>query len=389
MAAAVKVGRRGGALALLHRFVPYTHTPDDEALSSHPRTQVLDIVAAIVALCATLAYAAFTFRYLTSRPPIQEFSTFNADELAERVAVVGGRSLHLRDLAVDIVVGVQDYGQAGTTSGAALVRQTYAADGRDPPGCGPEGTCQDTYAGYVDACPDTDPVDPLAAPSWSCEHLPEALFGDSGDGGQSQIKGSCVKTQLCYIPQDATGIGTSACDASTRAPGTTHKNVMGVVVLAGATNVSSVRYWLAHTVPSLSVVGVRAELMNNGVELHEGEFKTVYLRQRLNLDGNDPNAPIRRSLVVSRSETSSLRLDRLGPSAGQVGCDVFDAPSLLRVLMESDFDVVVTTKLGWANDLVGLASGFASVALGIAGGLRAPFLPKPTRGERQFEGSNP
>ena len=100
---------------------------------------------------------------------------------------------------------------------------------------------------------------------------------------------------------------------------------MGVVVLAGATNVSSVRYWLAHVVPSLSVVGVRAELMNPGVELHEGEIKTVYLRQRLNLDGNDPNAPIRRSLVVSRSETSSLRLDREGPSAGQVGCDVFDA----------------------------------------------------------------
>ena len=102
MATAVKIGRRGGALALLHRFVPYTHTPDDQALSSHPRTQVLDIVAAVVALCATLAYAAFTFRYLTSRPPIQEFSTFNADELAERVAVVGGRSLHLRDLAVDL-----------------------------------------------------------------------------------------------------------------------------------------------------------------------------------------------------------------------------------------------------------------------------------------------
>ena len=136
MAAAVKIGRRGGALALLHRFVPYTHTPDDEALSSHPRTQVLDIVAAIVALCATLAYAAFTFRYLTSRPPIQEFSTFNADELAERVAVVGGRSLHLRDLAVDLVVGVQDFGQP--FSGAALVRQTYAADGRDPPGAAPK-----------------------------------------------------------------------------------------------------------------------------------------------------------------------------------------------------------------------------------------------------------
>ena len=123
MAAAVKIGRRGGALALLHRFVPYTHTPDDEALSSHPRTQLLDIVAAVVALCATLAYAAFTFRYLTSRPPIQEFSTFNADELAERVAVVGGRSLHLRDLAVDLVVGVQDFGQP--SPGAALVRQTY------------------------------------------------------------------------------------------------------------------------------------------------------------------------------------------------------------------------------------------------------------------------
>ena len=289
MATAVKIGRRGGALALLHRFVPYTHTPDDQALSSHPRTQVLDIVAAVVALCATLAYAAFTFRYLTSRPPIQEFSTFNADELAERVAVVGGRSLHLRDLAVDLVVGVQEFGQP--FSGAALVRQTYAADGRDPPGCGPEGTCQDPYAGYVDACPNTGPVDPLAAPSWSCEHLPEALFGP-GDGGQSQLKGSCVKTQLCYISQDATGIGTSACDASTRAPGTTHKNVMGVVVLAGATNVSSVRYWLAHVVPSLSVVGVRAELMNPGVELHEGEIKTVYLRQRLNLDGNDPNAPV-------------------------------------------------------------------------------------------------
>ena len=44
------------------------------------------------------------------------------------------------------------------------------------------------------------------------------------------------------------------------------------------------------------------------------------------------------------------------------------APSLLRVLMDADFDVVVTTKLGWANDLVGPASGFASVALGIAGG---------------------
>ena len=68
---------------------------------------------------------------------------------------------------------------------------------------------------------------------------------------------------------------------------------------------------------------------------------------------------------------------------------MFDAPSLLRVLMDADFDVVVTTKLGWANDLVGLASGFASVALGIAGGLRAPFLPKLTRGEREFAGSNP
>ena len=139
-------------------------------------------------------------------PAHQEFSTFNADELAERVAVVGGRSLHLPTSPSISWWACKTYGQAGTTSGAALVRQTYAADGRDPPGCGPEGTCQDTYAGYVDACPNTDPVDPLAAPSWSCEHLPEALFGDSGDGGQSQIKGSCVKTQLCYIPQDATGM---------------------------------------------------------------------------------------------------------------------------------------------------------------------------------------
>ena len=48
---------------------------------------------------------------------------------------------------------------------------------------------------------------------------------------------------------------------------------------------------------------------------------------------------------------------------------------------------MVTTKL-MANDLVGLASGFAPVALGIAGAEGAvPALP--TRGERQFEGSNP
>ena len=387
MPAAVKIGRRGGALALLHRFVPYTHTADDESVSSHPRTQALDIAAALVALCATLAYAAFTFRHLTSRPPIQEFSTFNADELAERPAVVGGRSLHLRDLAVNLVVGVEDYGHLGVASGVALVRQTYAADGRDPPGCGPDGTCQDSYAGYLDACPNTDPVDPLAAPSWSCDHLPEALFG--GSSAASRPKGSCVETRLCYLPEDAAGFGTSACDASTRAPGTTRKNVMGVVVLAGATNASSVRYWLAHVVPSLSEAGVRAELKKPGAELREGESKTVYLRQRLNLDGNDPNAPIRRSLVVSRVETSSLRLDRSGPSAGQVGCDAFEAPSLLRVLMDADFDVVVTTELGWANDLVGLASGFASVALGVAGSFGAPFLPKPTRGNPEFAGPNP
>ena len=85
------------------------------------------------------------------------------------------------------------------------------------------------------------------------EHL-EALFGDSATAPHpSRLP---VKTQLCYILQDATGIGTSACDASTRAPGTTHKNVMGVVVLAGATNVSSVRY--CHTPPAAERAGASA-----------------------------------------------------------------------------------------------------------------------------------
>lgn len=367
---------RGGVLAFIHRFVPYEHGATDEKLASHPRTQVLDILATIICLAATLAYATVTYEYLKGRPPIQEYFVYNAGELAEKPIVVGdGRTLKLSDLAADIIVGVEDFGGRGNlpTTGVALVRQTYSAQGRDQPGCGPEG-CQDSYAGYPDACPNTAGTDALGGSnSWSCESsiLDPALLGP----GQN-VKGSCVKTTLCYTSQGDQVLNDVTCAAGTRAAGANRKEVMGVTVLGGNTNVSSVRYWLGHVVPSLNSIGKRLELKEDAsVELIEGEIKTMYLRQKLEVDFLDSSAPLKRNLVVSRIETAQMR-SVYGAAEGQIGCDVLDAPSVLRIRMSQDFDVVVTKKLSLWNDFVGLVSGFSSLALGIAGTLRSPFLPK-------------
>ena len=101
----------------------------------------------------------------------------------------------------------------------------------------------------------------------------------------------------------------------------------------------------------------------------------MYLRQKLEVDFLDSSAPLKRNLVVSRIETAQMR-SVYGAAEGQIGCDVLDAPSVLRIRMSQDFDVVVTKKLSLWNDFVGLVSGFSSLALGIAGTLRSPFLPK-------------
>ena len=66
-----------------------------------------------------------------------------------------------------------------------------------------------------------------------------------------------------------------------------------------------------------------------------------------------------------------------GAPVYQVGCDAVDfaGAAVLQLRLDSEFEVVRTTKPSYHLELLGAISGFFSLALTVVSALRRPFLP--------------
>jgi hypothetical protein len=361
------------ALSPFPKHIPGTKT-EDEVAEVHPRTAMVDFLGTVVLVVAVALYASYSATNMAARPAVSTFETYSALHDFEKPLEVGGRKLLLKDLSFDLNVGVHHFGThgGGSSPGSAVVRQVWQGSAES------DATISSAKLGYEAACPDRfQQVD--FSTKYSCSALDESgLSPPSGNSLGNSEYGHCVTAHMCFTDIPSGRQYPGLCPAGTSAAGLNKNDWFGITVLVGGADVSSIRFSTSYIGTGVSG-DTRADLLGPPRELVAGKITLVALKTKLLINEDDPAATIHRQLGVKSTTITDMepRSSIGGAPVYQVGCDAVDfaGAAVLQLRLDSEFEVVRTTKPSYHLELLGAISGFFSLALTVVSALRRPFLP--------------